>query len=128
MKNNHWRLVVELIQSQIDDLDRFHRGDPPLATNNADDDDNGEEIDDLSGYERICMASKQQQRTFEDLEQAHSTDTAFHRFRIRLSEFLSNSLLSYGISLPNNRRIQLTKDDNVSDCGTYVKQLRCKFG
>jgi hypothetical protein len=115
LRNNHWRLVIELIQSRINDLDDFHCSQPPRETNTADDDDNGDDIDsDPTYFEQIHMALRQQRQTFEELEQAHSADVAFRRFRIRLSEFLSDSLPSYGISLPNNRRIQLLKDDTVN--------------
>ena len=116
LKNNHWRLVVGLIQNQINDLDRFSRGELPSEPNGMYDDDNGDEINNLAGFEHIHMVSKQRWFTCEEVEQAHNNDTAFHRFRIHLSDFLSDSLPSHSIQLPDNSRIQLTKDDTVIIC------------
>jgi len=59
LKNNHWRLVVGLIQNQINDLDRFSRGELPSEPNGMYDDDNGDEINNLAGFEHIHMVSKQ---------------------------------------------------------------------
>jgi hypothetical protein len=91
----------------------LYGGEPLSENTHIDDDDNGDEIGDITGFEWIHMASKQWQSTFEELEQTHDTDVPFCCFRTYLSKFLSNSLLSHGIQLPDNRRIQLMKDDTV---------------
>src|SRR6266436_6547629 len=116
LKNNHWRLVVGLIQNQINDLDCSYHGELPSEPNGIYDDDNGDEINDLAGFEHIHLVSKQRRFTFEEVEQAHNNDAAFHRFCIRLSDFLSDSLPLHGIQLPDNSRIQLMKDDTVIIC------------
>jgi hypothetical protein len=51
LKNNHWRLVVRLIQSQIDDLNHLYGGEPLSENTHIDDDDNGDEIGDITGFE-----------------------------------------------------------------------------
>jgi hypothetical protein len=51
LKNNHWCLVVRLIQSQIDDLNCFYDGEPLSENTHIDDDDNGDEIGDITGFE-----------------------------------------------------------------------------
>ena len=68
-----------------------------METNHADD-DNGDEINALTGFEQIYMASKWQQSTFKELEQAHGIDIAFHWFCVHLSNFLFDSLPSHSIS------------------------------
>ena len=83
------------------------------------DNDNGDEINNLAGFEHIHMVSKQQQFTFKEVEQACNNDTAFHCFCIHLSD----SLPLHGIQLPDNSRIQLTGGGTVVVCMCWFPLL-----
>jgi hypothetical protein len=63
--------------------------------------------------ENIALGSKQRLISFHQLEEENSADLAFQRFRIKLANFLTSFLPTYGHKLPNGKPITLRSDDEV---------------
>jgi hypothetical protein len=62
----------------------------------------------------VTLGSRQPAHSFQEVEEAHNDDAAFKDFRIKLGNFLSDSLPAYGIPLPEGKRIKFRADDSVS--------------
>ncbi|KAJ7622984.1 hypothetical protein B0H17DRAFT_1164466 [Mycena rosella] len=101
LKSEHRRLVGKYIRDQLDDLDQnFQRewdGEEPEK----------ETPTDIQGAADADLS-------LNNLEQAKANDAAFIRFRLRLAEFLSDSLPLYGYKLPGGRRIKLLPENKIS--------------
>ncbi|KAF9494958.1 hypothetical protein BDN71DRAFT_1496133 [Pleurotus eryngii] len=93
LTDNHHRQIVAQIKEQITEH--------ALAWKYYTDKDQADIADEVSGLEastilHIAVGSKQRQAAFTALEKEHSNDAMFHRFRIRLQDFLNNNLQARG--------------------------------
>ncbi|KAG2155790.1 uncharacterized protein EDB93DRAFT_1262085 [Suillus bovinus] len=77
---------------------------------------------DIEDYDDLIVSQKdpswvqqQNEQTFAALEQEHASDNAFNRFRIKLANFLSDSLPAHGIPLPGGKRIKFMPDETVTE-------------
>ncbi|KAJ7668084.1 hypothetical protein B0H17DRAFT_1142650 [Mycena rosella] len=120
LKSEHRRLVGKYIRDQLDDLDQnFQRewdGEEPEE----------ETPTDIQVFENVAIGAVDADLSLDNLEQAKPNDTAFTRFRLRLAEFLSDSLLLYGYKLPGGRRIKLLPENKfLEDWADEADYLRC---
>ncbi|KAG1908350.1 uncharacterized protein F5891DRAFT_1124177 [Suillus fuscotomentosus] len=77
--------------------------------------DNEDDLDgDPDDMFHVKLGAAQNEQTFEDLEQLHANDNAFKWFHIKLADFLSDSLPTHGIPLPNAKRIKFTSNETVT--------------
>ncbi|KAJ7447224.1 hypothetical protein FB451DRAFT_1343439 [Mycena latifolia] len=108
LKADHRRLVGKRIRDQLDDLDEVFRheweGEP-------EEEEAGPDVEQL---ENVVVGAADRVISLQALEELKRVDTAFHRFRLRLSEFLSNSLPLYGHALPEGKRIKLLPEDKIT--------------
>ncbi|KAJ7278682.1 hypothetical protein C8J57DRAFT_1434112 [Mycena rebaudengoi] len=101
LKADHRRLIGKFIRDQISDLDGLLWGD---------EDDIPSDLEEVSN---VMVGSKQKSTLFSAIEIEMQTDLAFHNFRIRFSNFLSNFLQVYGHGLPDGKLIKFTPDNEV---------------
>ncbi|KAJ7629311.1 hypothetical protein B0H17DRAFT_1164314 [Mycena rosella] len=108
LKSEHRRLVGKYIRDQLDDLDQnFQRewdGEEPEE----------EAPTDIQLFENVAIGAVEAKLSLDNLERAKQNDTAFTRFRLRLAEFLSDSLPLYGYKLPSGNRIKLLPENKIS--------------
>ncbi|KAJ7671894.1 hypothetical protein B0H17DRAFT_1162079 [Mycena rosella] len=120
LKSEHRRLVGKYIRDQLDDLDQnFQRewdGEEPEK----------ETPTDIQVFENVAIGAADADLSLNNLEQAKANDAAFIRFRLRLAEFLSDSLPLYGYKLPGGRRIKLLPENkSLEDWADEADYLRC---
>lgn len=89
MTDNHHRQIVAQIRDKIAEQE--------LAWKYFIDMSEADVADEVTGLEassilHISIGSKQRPTAFIELETEHSNDVMFHRFRIRLGDFLNNNL------------------------------------
>ncbi|KAJ7260762.1 hypothetical protein C8J57DRAFT_1072259 [Mycena rebaudengoi] len=110
IKHDHRRIVALYVREQLDELDGP---------------ENIEEPEDLEPItlSNVSVGSKLKPLTFAMLGEEMAEDVAFHRFRIRFADALSDFLPAYGYNLPDGKRISLDKMDKVHyflpDCDSY---------
>ncbi|KAG1731406.1 hypothetical protein EDB19DRAFT_2008263 [Suillus lakei] len=113
LRLDHRFLIAHSIRLDIEDYDDLiaSRKDPSYS-NSA---DNDEHLDnDLDTTFHVKLGAAQNEQTFAALEQEHANDNAFNRFRIKLADFLSDSLPAHGIPLPGGKRIKFMPDETVT--------------
>ncbi|KAJ3977305.1 hypothetical protein EV361DRAFT_879617 [Lentinula raphanica] len=98
----HQSVVAGLIQGQIDALDEH------LLPKDADEPD---DVESSIKNAHFCLGSKQRVVSFRDLEQTHNR---FSRFRLSLSDFISQLLPASNIPLPGNRYFKFSVDDKIT--------------
>ncbi|KAJ7468650.1 hypothetical protein FB451DRAFT_1340298 [Mycena latifolia] len=107
LRADHRRLVGKRIRDQLNDLDEIFRqeweGEPEEEEIGTD----PEQLD------NVVIGAPDPVISLQRLEELKRDDTAFRRFRIRLAEFLSNSLLLYGHALPEGKHIKLILEDQI---------------
>ncbi|KAJ6554445.1 hypothetical protein B0H19DRAFT_1294201 [Mycena capillaripes] len=132
VKHDHRRTVATFIREQIEALN--------VAPTESPDEDSDESHEDVEPdlVSNVDIGSKLQPISFSTLEQEMSTDHAFERFRVKLGDFISDSLPAWGHALPNARRVKFTGTqtivpfqflkvyyDSLSDWKPTVDYLRC---
>lgn len=106
LRADHWLFVSCFIRTQIDELDEREQ---ELRKEGPD-----EKLSEDIGLGHFVLGSKQSPIPFQEVEAAHSTDTAFKDFRKWLIPFLNSLLLASNIALPNaTRGVQFTSNDTV---------------
>ncbi|KAJ7262834.1 hypothetical protein C8J57DRAFT_1436351 [Mycena rebaudengoi] len=100
IKHDHRRIVALYVREQLDELDGP---------------ENIEEPEDLEPItlSNVSVGSKLKPLTFAMLGEEMAEDVAFHRFRIRFADALSDFLPAYGYNLPDGKRISLDKIDKI---------------
>ncbi|KAG2158730.1 uncharacterized protein EDB93DRAFT_1290809 [Suillus bovinus] len=114
LRLNHRFLIAHSIRLDIEDYDDLIASQKdPLYLSGA---DNDEDLDnDLDVTLHVKLGAAQNEQTFAALEQEHASDNAFNRFRIKLANFLSDSLPAHGIPLPGGKRIKFMPDETVTE-------------
>ncbi|KAG1756155.1 hypothetical protein EDD22DRAFT_981579 [Suillus occidentalis] len=64
---------------------------------------------------RVQLGARQGDFSFADIEQSYATDRAFFGFRIKLNQFLNDSLPNNAIPLPNETRIRFQACDQITE-------------
>ncbi|KAJ6463060.1 hypothetical protein C8R47DRAFT_992854, partial [Mycena vitilis] len=108
----HHTMMGKYIQDQINDLDEKRR---EHDTSQRGDED---EIDAPSDLEKpkdnIALGAKEPLISFGKLEEdMMAKDPAFHRFRIKLGNFLTTFLPTYGFQLPHGKPVNLRACDSI---------------
>ncbi|KAJ3522988.1 hypothetical protein NM688_g8795 [Phlebia brevispora] len=62
------------------------------------------------------LGSRQRPTTVSELEALHPRDPAFHRFHIRLANFLTIFLLTLGKPLPHGQGVKLSRSHEITEC------------
>lgn len=112
LRLDHRFLIAHSIRLDIEDYDDLiaSQKDPSYLSSA----DNDEDLDnDLDVTLHVKLGAAQNEQTFAALEQEHASDNAFNRFRIKLANFLSDSLPAHGIPLPGGKRIKFMPDETV---------------
>ncbi|KAL0564298.1 hypothetical protein V5O48_017752 [Marasmius crinis-equi] len=104
LRVEHQCLVAGIIRGQLDTLDS-------LLDIDESESENIESSHDQDPH--ISLGSKRGLVTFECLEQEHANNAVFSRFRIRLSNFMSDLLPSSNIVLPGGRRIKFQPHEKI---------------
>ncbi|KAG1808410.1 uncharacterized protein BJ212DRAFT_1303023 [Suillus subaureus] len=98
---DHRFLIAHSIHLDIKDYnDLITSQNDPLC---SDSEDNERPNNDSDATLHIKLGAAQKEQTFATLEQLHANDNAFNRFRIKLANFLSDSLPAHGIPLPGGK-------------------------
>ncbi|KAG2160202.1 uncharacterized protein EDB93DRAFT_1261699 [Suillus bovinus] len=111
---DHRFLIAHSIHLDIEDYDDLiaSQKDPSYLSSA----DNDEDLDnDLDITLHVKLGAEQNEQTFAALEQEHASNNAFNRFRIKLANFLSDSLPAHGILLPGGKRIKFMPDETVTE-------------
>ncbi|KAJ8074178.1 hypothetical protein PM082_012470 [Marasmius tenuissimus] len=98
LRIEHQCLIAGIIRGQLEMLDEV-----------SEDDEGGESTADP----HIFLGSKCRLISFEQFEQDRTLDPSFSRFRIRLSDFMSNLLPLSSIPLPAGRRINFQAHEQI---------------
>ncbi|KAJ7258515.1 hypothetical protein C8J57DRAFT_1073635 [Mycena rebaudengoi] len=100
IKHDHRCIVALYVREQLDELDGP---------------ENIEEPEDLEPItlSNMSVGSKLKPLTLAMLREEMAEDVAFHRFRIRFADALSDFLPAYGYNLPDGKRISLDKMDKI---------------
>ncbi|KAJ7086268.1 hypothetical protein C8R44DRAFT_650957 [Mycena epipterygia] len=100
LRSFHRRMVGKYIRDQLDDLDELDmEDDTPF-------DAERDVPSDMEQLGNVAIGGKRKWISFLNLENEMQQDAAFHNFRIRLSDFLSNFLPTYGHNLPVHKLIR----------------------
>ncbi|KAG2029175.1 hypothetical protein BDR03DRAFT_881605, partial [Suillus americanus] len=114
---DHHFLIAHLIFLDIEDYnDLITSQNDPLHSDSKDDKCPNNDSD---ATLHIKLGAAQKDQTFATLEQLHANDNAFNRFRIKLANFLSDSLPAHGIPLPGGKRIKPMPDKTVCHSVTF---------
>ncbi|KAJ7687097.1 hypothetical protein B0H17DRAFT_1302090 [Mycena rosella] len=98
VKNDHRRTVATFIREQIEALEE----------------DEGDAPEDLEAVlSNVDIGSKLKVVSYSALEQAESGDPAFHRFRLKFGDFISDFLPAYGYKLPGGQRLRFDDTDTI---------------
>ncbi|THU83800.1 hypothetical protein K435DRAFT_822896 [Dendrothele bispora CBS 962.96] len=98
-----------LIRARIDALDGYPREDPDSKLTEEDEE---EEMDEAMDNAH-ALGSISKIITLQDIENDHASNSSFSRFRIRLSDFMSDLLPTSGILLPNGKRINFKSHEKI---------------
>ncbi|KAF8195254.1 hypothetical protein K438DRAFT_1906569 [Mycena galopus ATCC 62051] len=119
LKSDHRTMVGKRIRDQINDLDGIARREwealtAPTALNQEADEEDGNSPGDLSEkIDNVALGSKLPPISFEELEQKMKADTAFHRFRLKFSEFFASFLYVYEGQLPGGQPVNFKSTDQI---------------
>jgi hypothetical protein len=107
-------MVGKFIRDQINDLDEIRQREWK-ATMDIDGEAEDEAPQDTGvQQDNVALGSKQRVISFQELEDEKKEDSAFHRFRIRLAQFLTDFLPTYGLQLPRGKAVKLAPNDQAS--------------
>ncbi|KAJ7443500.1 hypothetical protein B0H11DRAFT_2091370 [Mycena galericulata] len=119
LKSEHRTLVAKFIRDQLNDLDNIwdHEWDGSGDVDNTESkvirDEAPQDTEKAVG--NAALGSKQLPISLGNLEgEMAKTDTAFQRFRLKLSEFLNEFLPAYGHPLPGGKRVNLHTKDQIT--------------
>jgi hypothetical protein len=112
LRLDHRFLIAHSIRLDIEDHDEIVASRKNRLLSGSEDDEDNLDGDPDDTF-HVKLGAAQNEQTFEDLEQLHANDNAFKRFRIKLADFLSDSLPAHGIPLPNAKRIKFTPNETV---------------
>ncbi|KAG1884643.1 hypothetical protein F4604DRAFT_1878660 [Suillus subluteus] len=124
LRLDHRFLIAHSIRLDIEDYDDLITSqNDPLR---LDSEDNERPNNDSDATLHIKLGAAQKEQTFATLEQLHANDNAFNRFRIKLANFLSDSLPAHGIPMQviKHRFIKVNYE-SIVDWRTTVDYLRC---
>ncbi|KAJ6472802.1 hypothetical protein DFH09DRAFT_1110153 [Mycena vulgaris] len=115
LKSEHRRLICKYIWDQLNDLDQLWRRE---WEGSGEDESPPEDIE-LLGHELLgnaALGSVQSLISLGDLEQQMKDlkDSAFEKFRINLSKFLTVWLPTYGHPLPGGKAVSLGPEDKIT--------------
>ncbi|KAF8157464.1 hypothetical protein K438DRAFT_1910064 [Mycena galopus ATCC 62051] len=119
LKSDHRTLVGKHIRDQINDLDEITRREwealtAPAALNQEADEEDSNAPGDLSEkIDNVALGSKLPPISFEELEKKMKADTAFHRFRLKFSEFFTSFLYVYEGQLPGGQPVNFKSTDQI---------------
>ncbi|KAJ7814538.1 hypothetical protein B0H13DRAFT_2242753 [Mycena leptocephala] len=99
VKHDHRRTVATYIREQIEAL-------------NEDPSESPEDME-SSVLSNIDIGSKLKPVSFAKLEQDMSHDTAFHRFRVKFSVFITQFLTAHEYNLPNGKPLRFAGTDTI---------------
>ena len=99
MKHDHRRTVATFIREQIEALEE-------------DEEDAPEDLE-AGVLSNVDIGSKLKVVSYSALEQVESGDPAFHRFRLKFGDFISDFLPAYGYKLPSGKRLRFDDTDTV---------------
>ncbi|KAJ7109764.1 hypothetical protein C8R43DRAFT_1091732 [Mycena crocata] len=109
LKSDHRRLVSKFIRDQLNDIDEAWQREWDGEDEEQEQEggsqireDVPKDLHQLSG--NISLGSKQPDISFNDLE---ASDPSFLRFRLSLTDFLNDFLVTYGHPLPDGKRVKL---------------------
>jgi hypothetical protein len=105
-------MVGKLIRDQINDLDGIQQREWEVPNEEEAKDDPPPDITEEKA-DNIALGSKLAPISFARLEQEMKADTAFHRLRIRFSDFFTNFLHIYEGQLPGGKRVNFHSTDEV---------------
>ncbi|KAG1874972.1 hypothetical protein F4604DRAFT_2009023 [Suillus subluteus] len=114
LRLDHRFLIAHSIRLDIEDYD-------DLIISQSDhlrldsEDDNEQPNNDSDNTFHVKLGAAQEEQTFAAVEQLHANDSAFNRFRIKLANFLSDSLPVHGIPLPGGKRLKFVPDETVTE-------------
>ncbi|KAJ7467981.1 hypothetical protein FB451DRAFT_1340366 [Mycena latifolia] len=111
LKADHRHLVGKYIREQLDDLDEIFSREWEDPGPCQEEEEAGQDTERL---ENVVIGAVDPVITLQRLEELKVDDVAFHRLRLKLSEFLSDSLPLYGHALPEGKRIKLLPEDKIS--------------
>ncbi|KAG0703025.1 hypothetical protein DFH29DRAFT_982086 [Suillus ampliporus] len=114
LRLDHHFLIAHSIHLDIEDHDELVASHNNCLRLDSEDDDElpGNDSDDAF---HVKLGAPQKEQTFAALAQLHADDNAFNRFRIKLTDFLSDSLPAHGIPLPGGKRIKFMPDETVTE-------------
>ncbi|KAG1888071.1 hypothetical protein F4604DRAFT_1877317 [Suillus subluteus] len=107
---DHRFLIVHSIHLDIKDYDDLIISESDRLRSDGED-DNEHPNNDSDNTFHVKLGAVQKEQTFAAVEQLHANDSAFNRFRIKLANFLSNSLPVHGIPLPGGKRLKFMPDE-----------------
>ncbi|KAG2336213.1 hypothetical protein BDR05DRAFT_1006072 [Suillus weaverae] len=111
LRYDHWLLTSLSIRDEINDLDVYT--DNLKATIEPDATEFPEGV--VNAVARVQLGARQGDFSFADIEQSYATDRAFFGFRIKLNQFLNDSLPNNAIPLPNETRIRFQACDQITE-------------
>ncbi|KAG2038095.1 hypothetical protein BDR03DRAFT_933759 [Suillus americanus] len=112
LRYDHWLLTSVSICDEINNLDVYTNN--LKATIEPDATENPEGV--VNAAAHVQLGTRQGDFSFADIKQSHATDRAFFGFRIKLNQFLNNSLPNDAIPLPNETRIRFHFGSPRYDC------------
>ncbi|KAJ6524306.1 hypothetical protein B0H19DRAFT_1085294 [Mycena capillaripes] len=117
VKHDHRRTVATFIREQIEALN--------VAPTESPDEDPAKSPEDVEPdlLSNVDICSKLQPISFSMLEQEMSTDHAFERFRVKLGDFISDSLPVWGHALPNARRVKFTDAETTTNKPIFAQLI-----
>ncbi|KAJ7301222.1 hypothetical protein DFH08DRAFT_996074 [Mycena albidolilacea] len=110
--SEHRTMVGKLIRDQINDLDGIRQREWEVPNEEEAKDDPPPDITEEKA-DNVALGSKLAPISFARLEQEMKADTAFHRLRIRFSDFFTNFLHTYEGQLPHGKRVNFHSTDEV---------------
>ncbi|KAJ7815570.1 hypothetical protein B0H14DRAFT_3745648 [Mycena olivaceomarginata] len=112
LRSEHRTMVGKLIRDQINDLDKIRQREWEVPNEEEAKDDPPPDITEEKA-DNVALGSKLAPISFARLEQEMKADTAFHRLRIRFSDFFTNFLHTYEGQLPGGKRVNFHSTDEV---------------
>jgi hypothetical protein len=113
LRSEHRTMVGKLIRDQINDLDRIWKHQWEISNEGEAAEDQTVTLPNVAETaDNVGLGSKLPPISFDELEQAMKADTAFHRLRIRFTEFFTNFLHTYE-KLPDGKRVNFHSSDKV---------------
>ncbi|KAF7354542.1 hypothetical protein MSAN_01366900 [Mycena sanguinolenta] len=106
LRSDHRTMVGKFIRDQIDDLDEIRRNECETFDEEA---ENEAPRDVAERVDNVALGSKSPTITFDRLEREMHADVAFHRFRLRFSQFFASFLSAY----ESGNRVNLKSTDEI---------------